>query len=225
MTEASEVFRRLGSMGWLVLAGVPSRMDQAGAQISERLLDVADLSRPPLLLSPSSTLPQEINGFLADVHTLLDVELQIVNPGDLEDEALRGLWLNAGIVIMAGGSQRFWQELIDGRLFRVRPQEILAEGSVLFAFGPAASVMGTWTLDHNTHEIEPGLGWILGSIVLPSNEDPADIASVHNHLEESEGAIALGLPDGAVLALGPDNQVEVWTESAPVLLLGKGWQR
>ncbi len=211
-------------MGWLALAGMPPGLNQAGAQISERLLEVADLSRPPLLLSPDSSLPQEIRIFLADIQTLLGVELQVVNPAELEDEELQGLWLNAGIMIMAGGSQLFWQGLIDGRLFRARPQEILAEGSVLFAFGSSASLMGAWMLDDSLHELEKGLGWILGSVVLPTNEDPAEIAAVHNHLEEKVGAIALGLPDGAMLALGPDTQVEVWTEKAPVLLLGKGWQ-
>jgi hypothetical protein len=212
-------------MGWLVLAGIPPALGQAGAQISERLLEVADLSRPPLLLSPDSSLPEEIQTFLEDIQTLLGVELHAVNPAELEDEDLRDLWLTAGIMIMAGGTQLFWQELVDGRLFRIRPQEILAEGSVLFAFGPSASLMGAWMLDDELHVLEQGLGWILGSIVLPINEDPAEIAAVHNHLEEKVGAIALALPDGAMLALGPDNQIEVWTEKAPVLLLGKGWQQ
>jgi hypothetical protein len=126
---------------------------------------------------------------------------------------------------MAGGSQQFWREFIDVRLFRGYPQEILADGSVLFAFGSVSSLMGDWMLEAGTHDLIKGLGWVPGSIVLPTNEDPAEIASVHNHLEEHEGVFALGLPDGAMLALGPDNQVEVWTEAAPVLLFGKGWKQ
>lgn len=224
MSDASSVFHRLGTMGWLALAGSLPGLDQAGAQLSERLLEVADLSRPPVVLTPETQLRGDLERFLEDLEILLGVEIQILNPNDLNDEELQNVWLNAGIIILAKGTQSFWRDVISGRLFHNRPQEILAEGAVLFALDEPASLMGAWTLNQELHELEPALGWIASSIVLPTNENPASIAPVHNHLEEQQGAFALGLPEGAMLALGPDEQVEVWTEVAPVLLLGKGWQ-
>jgi hypothetical protein len=212
-------------MGWLVLAGAPPSLDQAGAQISERLLEVADLSRVPLLLTPKGNTSSAIQEFMEDLEILLGTEIQTIHPGELGDEELQGLWLNAGIIIVTGGTQDYWSELFNERLFKIRPQEILAEGAILFSFDTAASLMGVWTLDQQLLEIRKGLGWIMGSIVIPTNTDPAEIAAVHNHLEEHEGIFALGLPDDAVLALGPHDQVEVWTDRAPVLLLGRGWQR
>ncbi|MGD8632312.1 MAG: hypothetical protein PVF85_02000 [Anaerolineales bacterium] len=224
MTDASSVFQRLGTMGWLTLASSPPRLDQAGAQLSERLLEVTDLSRPPFVLTPEPQLQDELERFVEDLQILLGVEIQILNPVDLDDVDLQNLWLNAGIMIMADGTKSFWLDVINERLFRSRPLEILAEGALLFALGESASLMGAWALNQERHEIETALGWIQGSIILPTNENPASIAAVRNHLEEREGVFALGLPDGALLALGPDEQIEVWTEVAPVLLLGKGWQ-
>jgi hypothetical protein len=211
-------------MGWLALAGSPPGLDQAGAQLSERLLEVADLSRPPVVFTPEPQLSSDLEQFVEDLEILLGVKIQILNPNELNDEELQNVWLNAGIMIMASGTQSFWRDVISGRLFHNRPQEILAEGAVLFALGEPAGLMGAWTLNQDLHELEPALGWIASSIVLPKDENPASIAPVHNLLEEQQGAFALGLPDGALLALGPDEQVEVWTEVAPVLLLGKGWQ-
>jgi hypothetical protein len=225
MAEAGSIFRRLGSMGWLALAGSPPQLNQAGAQISERILEIADLSRPPLIFYPEPSLSPHLKMFTDDLEILLENKFQVVQPNDYEDVELRELWLNAGIMIMGGGSQAYWHGLIGKRLFRTKPQEILAEGALLFAFGSSAGLMGAWAYNQGIHELEAGLGWIMGGIVLPTNTDPAEIAAVRNHIEGHEDIIALGLPDGALLALGPDDQVEVWTEEAPVLLLGKGWRQ
>jgi hypothetical protein len=225
MTDASMVFRRLGSMGWLALAGSPPQLNQAGVQISERLLEIADLSRPPLIFNPERSLRPDLKLFIDDLEILLGNEIQNVHPDELEEAELREQWLNAGIMIMGGGSQAYWRELIGMRLFQTEPQEILAEGALLFVFGACASLMGAWTFNQRLHELEQGLGWVMGSIVLPTNSDPAEISAVRNYLNDHEDIVALGLPDGALLALGPDDQVEVWTEKAPVLLLGKGWQQ
>ena len=224
MTDASAVFRRLGTMGWLALAGSPPTLNQSGAQIAERLLEVADLSRPPVLLSPEDHTSSELGAFLEDLEILLGVEIQVIDPLGLNDEELQSLWLNAGVMIMAGGTQDAWFELITTRLFKIKPQEILAEGTILFTFGVPAGLMGAWMLNPQLGELDNGLGWIMGGVVLPTNRDPAEIAAVRNHLEVHEGGFALGLPDGALLAFGPGEQVEVWTEKAPVLLLGRGWQ-
>lgn len=212
-------------MGWLTVAGTPPVLDRFNAQIPERLLELADLSRQPLLITPDPVLEEDLERFVGDLEIFLGAEIQIVNPIDLGDESLRQLWLNAGIVLLAGGTGAFWHELIAERLFRIRPQEILAEGAVLFAFGPAAGVMGAWMLDSKDQHIDQGLGWIIGAVVIATNHDPAEIAAIRNHLEDREGVFALGLPDGAMLALGPRGEVEVWSEKAPVLLLGSGWQR
>jgi hypothetical protein len=212
-------------MGWLALAGSAPSLNQSGAQISERLLELADLSQVPLLLTPVETLSTELQEFVEDLGILLSHEVQVIHPDDLAEQELRELWLNAGIVIMAGGSQAYWREVISERLFKIQPQEILAEGAVLFCFGACASLMGAWAFNQELLEIEKGLGWVFGSLVVPTNTDPAEIAAVHNHLEERANVFALGLPDGAVLALGPEGQVEVWTQKAPVLLFGRGWQQ
>lgn len=212
-------------MGWLALSGVPPVLDKSSAKISERLLELSDLSRQPLLFTPDPSVSEEVQRFVSDLEILLGLEIQIVNPADLGDEALRDLWLNAGIMILTGGSPAYWEELVGDRLFRMRPQEILAEGAVLFAVGVPASVMGAWRLDSAQMGVEKGLGWVIGGVTITTNSDPAEIAVVRNHLEEREGVYALGLPDGALLALGPHSEIEVWTEKAPVLLLGKGWQK
>lgn len=224
MSDATSVFRRLGTMGWLVLCGsIPPEPSGSGLN-TERLLEVADLSRRPFIITTQTNLDPAMQALIDDIEILLGIEIEGINPSDLTDELLQEIWLHAGIIIISGGSESMWQDLLGARLFRTRPQEIIAEGAVVFAFESAANVMGTWVLDKEMGEVDKGLGWLLGGVVASTNTDPGEIQPLKEHLEEFEGVYALGLPAGSMLALGPRSEIELWTETAPVVLLGRGWQ-
>jgi hypothetical protein len=36
---------------------------------------------------------------------------------------------------------------------------------------------------------------------------------------------ALGLPPGAIVAIGPEGEAEVWGDIRPTLALGRGWSQ
>jgi len=54
--------------------------------------------------------------------------------------------------------------------------------------------------------------------------DPGAAARVRERLASPARLYAVGLPEGAILALGPEGRVELWGSVRPTILLGAGWR-
>jgi len=74
-------------------------------------------------------------------------------------------------------------------------------------------------------QLVPGLGWLPGAIVLLGETDPMECAEVRDGLGGPGKKYALGLPPGAILAIGPEGEAEVWGDVRPTLALGRGWSQ
>lgn len=218
---AAKILQRPGTMGWLVIsAGEPD--PSLIPTLPERLLERIDPGRGVLSLEMGTGLPEgddlaaQVAQFLGQSCTRL-----VLEPNQIE--TIQQAWLEAGLIFTRGGIEPEWRDWIDNFIFQGYPEEILAEGSMFFAAGPCAAALGSW-IGSGWGVTEPGLGWLEGGIILPGVEQPVDIPFVVDLLEGEEPLYALGLGIGAVLALGPREEREVWGDRAPVIVLGRSWQ-
>lgn len=219
MKNPTTVLRRPGTMGWLVLT---SQLPEMGLEstATQRLVELVDQTRSVLLLEMQEEV--EDNFPLWIVELIGQDLIRLMATADRVEQA-RSSWLDSGLIFTCGGKPIAWQEFMSGHLFRGYPEEILSEGSVLVASGPMAAALGTWRIQSRGADLEPGLGWLEGGLVLPGQVRPAAEPAALELLEGATPAYALGLPEGAMLALGPAGEVEVWSDVKPAIVLGRGW--
>lgn len=100
--------------------------------------------------------------------------------------------------------------------------ENLEDGAVILAEGSAAEAMGDM-VDAATSSGEgrqsPGLGWIPGTVIQAHfiKERNASI------LKKRKNLLRIGIPAETALALGPDDQREIWGDIFPTITFGSGW--
>jgi hypothetical protein len=220
MSKPSEILQRPGTMGWLVLSAAEPD-PRLAPQLLDRLLERIDPGRSVVALEMAPGLP-EGDDLAAQVAQLLGQPCTRLALEPDNVETIQLAWLDAGLIFTRGGVEQEWRDWLDNHLFQGYPEEILAEGSLLFAAGPCAGALGTW-IGGESGANEPGLGWLNGGIICPGIDQPVEIPAIVDQLESAEPLYALGLGVGAVMALGPTEEREVWSERAPVIVLGKGW--
>ena len=218
MTAPQEVFRRIRGEGWLVLAGGAPLLGRPYPHLAERLLEHTDLSQPcRILVSGAATRDQD--QFLEDVDVLLNSHVQV---GALETIA-PAPDLGSGLLALLGGDSGSWLAALGRKKLDESLLDTLTDGGVVLAAPQASACFGSWVFSSDSGEAAPGLGWLPGAAVIPGQEDPVDDERVRRLLNDRSKVYALGLPTSAILALGPEGQVEVWGEAPPRVALGKGW--
>jgi hypothetical protein len=223
MTHPDQIFRRPEAPGWIVLAGEMPSLGMGSPLFMERMLEVVDLSWPPVCLVLEPGLSEDLSTVLDDFETLLGVDVTVLDLSDmLVDEVVEAV-TQAGLIILAGGEPSDWYSYLKADQIRLHPESIIQKGRVIIAIGSAASALGTWMYSGIEENIFPGLDWLMGGIVVPGENTPMDILVVRERLQAAEHMYAIGLPAGAILALGPSDEVEVWGSVKPVIALGKGW--
>ena len=60
----------------------------------------------------------------------------------------------------------------------------------------------------------------MNGIILPGQTAPSHIDHIRDLISDHIESYAIGLPEHALLALGPDNQIEVWSDTPPTIFLG-----
>jgi hypothetical protein len=207
-------------MGWLVLSGAEPDLT-LNPELLDRILEHVSPGRGVLSIEMSADLPSsddlanEVALLMGDTCTRM-----LLEPNHID--AIRQAWLESGFIFTRGGSEPDWRAWVDDYLFQGYPEEILANGSVLFASGPCAGALGSW-IGAGWRVGEPGLGWLEGGIILPDVDQPVDHPAVVELLEMDDPRYALGLNKASALALGPKGEREIWGEQAPVIVLGRGW--
>lgn len=225
MSEASELFKRPGSESWLILSGDTPSLGGATPRLGEHLLEHSDLSWPPAFLLLEQRSPDPINQFMTDMETLIGVEARVLM---LEDEVpmeVAQVSQAARLLIMADGDAQGWRAAMDPNVLGLDGESLLSQGRVVLAIGAAAAALGSWMYVDSSNTIEPGLGWLQGAVIMPRVMDPAEVELVRHHLRATPKAYAVGLPSSVLLALGPEGQIEVWSERSPVIALSSGWSR
>ena len=224
MSDATPLFRKPGSQGWLVLCNRIPKLGNQTPLLIERMLEVVDLSFPPLCLTLDSTAAEDLQVFLDDYKTLTGVDVALIDLWDLDYQEMVKAVSQAGLVVMTGGLLLDWAERIDPRGDGNSADDFLLNGRMLMAVGPVVANLGAYVLSPVEGEIIAGLGWMPGAMVLPDEIAPIDIAAVRHWLSGEENSYAIGLPHESIFALGPQGEVEVWGVSKPVISLGKGWR-
>lgn len=221
MTHAEDVIYHRGEAGWLVLSSRVPELGGETPQFAEHLLQRMDLSRPAACLVLGT---EEIPG----LKTLLEGLEMLIGLRPTVLEATReppAELARTTLVIMAGGTSPDWiRAIADSSLAELIP-DALAEGAIVLATGSVAASVGNWVMADPEGALVPGLGWLVGALVLPSSADPAQMEPVRKHLEQEPESYALGLEEGALVAIGPKGEIEVWGESQPTIMLGGGWIR
>lgn len=211
MAHPGQIFQRIQAPGWLVLAGSRPEPEAAPAWV-ERLLAHSDTSRPVHWLETEreATEPSE---FLNEIEELASSP---VEPVILDDPD----WEGAGLLMV---SDRTAPLSLTASHIASRLLACLQSGALLAAFGAPALAFGE-VLSEPSGTLVPGLAWLPGSILLagpaPTLEDPP----VRSWLR-SDRRLALRLPPAAVLALGPEGELEVWGGEQPGVTFGPGWSR
>jgi hypothetical protein len=215
----TELIRRVGTMGWLVLSGGMPSLGIGHETFMERLLTQVDLLRSPAVLHlPGGS--ESASEFAEELGALFSQPVEDHQLHMMEFEEIQAVWLEAPLLILADGRPVDWREIIHGRVFTQGSDEVIAPGAMLIAVGGAAAALGEWILEGDRGRLEAGLGWLPDAIVLPGDSRPGEREEVKRLLADQSLTYALGLPAEAIFALGPEQQVEVWSKVPPVISIG-----
>lgn len=223
MIGSLSVFQRPATMGWMVMAGTLPALGGASPRLPDRLLDNVDLSWPPLCFKVNDLLGDDLRFFLDDLELLVSVPPEVIDIQRASSDEILSATENAGLIVFVGGTTREWLRIMAPSQSYLNPAILLQEGRMMFAAGPAAGVIGTWAILGKEKELTTGLDWLKGAIILPHETAPLENLMVRKLLSKEEHSYAIGLLESAILSLGPDGQVEVWSEVSPVVSLGVGW--
>lgn len=217
--------QRPSAEGWIVLAGSTPSLGLECPRLPNYILENTDLSRTPCCLSTGGLEDEDINSFLDDLEMLLSVDVQRFTVGAVPDEEIQARLSAGGFLMLVGGSAGVWIETLESAGLRAQPKIALGKGRLLLAAGGAAAALGSWVQVKGEDTLHDGIGWIQGAVVLPDVESPAKESGMQEWLKRMNKSYAIGLPHGAVFALGPEGEMEVWGEVPPVLSLGAGWSQ
>jgi hypothetical protein len=220
VTGADRVFRRLAGEGWIVLSASLAAPGGAQRDLGDRILERLDLSLEPLLATAPQASEPAVADYVEEVEAWLDRPVRRVEVQHLTQED----WSRLGLLTLTGGPVAAWLEGLGGVEVRATPLAALGEGSLLCAAGEAAQALGTWVSSCPSGPLSPGLGWLPGAIILPGETDPMECPEIREALSGPGRKYALGLPPGAILAIGPEGEAEVWGDVRPTLALGRGWR-
>jgi hypothetical protein len=214
------LFEDFKPQGWALLAGELPSIGNAFPDLAERLLERIDVSRPPLGITPRGVHPERLAAFMEELEILIEMPGEVLEAGE---EAANHL-MDAGMVVLAGGAVRDWLQALFHSPFEQSLVEFLQDGHLVLAAGSPAGALGAWTFEEGVYELTEALGWLPGAVVLPGIDDPASLPEVRRILSAEVRSFALGLPRDTALAIGPHGEAQVWSQAAPKLVLGKGWQ-
>jgi hypothetical protein len=85
-------------------------------------------------------------------------------------------------------------------------------GAVIVGEDAGAMLLGKWGMNTAQGKIYPGWGWVSDALIT-SHYTPERTVAVRAALQRYPEAIALGIPDGVALALGPESELATWTDS------------
>ena len=162
---------------------------------------------------------REFQRFMTDLGILFENQPSFVST----DKNPAGAVEQAGLVVLAGGTNLLWLEALDRTALEESLLQQLEDGGMVLALGAPAAALGSWMFPAEGEEPVIGLGWMPGGIVLPGIGDPSTLPEIRKLLASQARSYALGLLPDTALAVGPEGEVEVWSSQAPTLMLGKGW--
>ena len=201
--------------GWLVLSGSDTHCAGLTGEVDARLLTVANLDRPLVVLlsegerSEAEAVVQHfvaLGGPAGAGFILADLTAR-----DLERGELPELLGAAGILYLGGNSPLALVE-------QLRPSPLLKgmvrgfatlQGLLIVGAGEVGRALGAWFVDSDD-QLVTGLNFLRSAIIAPHFTGSAQAMELQRVLQARPGFVGLGIPRGTALALGPRGQVQSW---------------
>jgi hypothetical protein len=206
--------------GWILLTGAMPSIGPVFPDLADRLLGRVDLSRPLLGITAGDAGSDELQVFIKELEDLIGEEGIILPLRDATGHQIE----EAGIMILSGGNPLEWLQYLKHDDLERRLLDFLRADGFVIAAGAPAGALGSWILEEDAISLHEGAGWLPDAVVLPGIHDPIELPGVRELLGAGGCSFALGVPPDAALAVGPGGVAEVWSLTAPKLVLGKGWQ-
>lgn len=223
MNATSRIFERRGSRGWVILAGEapPVRGTESSAldPITNLLRDEGAL----VILAPGGEIPSSTQPFVNDLLARFSSSLKIVDPLKGDQALILATCQKAQVVLAIGGKRDDWVKMFDQEQLPADPDSIVADNSVFIAMGSLISVLGEWIYDPDSDQISDGVGWFPKAIFISGLEAPASKEGVRQKIETQMKSYAISIAPDTIIGVGPQGKVEIWSDAAPEILLGKGW--
>lgn len=204
--------------GWLVLASSSDMSRGETDQIDARLLSVANLDRPMVVLLSDGSL-EEAEAIL-EHYTLLGgpggeaFTMANMTRDHLAAPDFLTLLEEAGILYLGGENplplvRNFYN---SPALHRIAKGYATLQGLNIIGMNGGAAAMGAWLapLPGLPQQDSLGIGFVLDSVVVPHFTQTKASPFVNHFPNVDANVLGLGIPDGAALALGPQAQVETW---------------
>ncbi len=223
MTAISRIFERRGSRGWVILAGEAPPVRGSESSALDPIIDLLRDEGALVILVPGGEIPSSIQPFVKDLIARFRGSLKIVDPFDVDKTLILATCQNAQVVLAIGGNRDDWVRIFDEEQLPADPDSIVANNSVFIAMGSLISVLGEWIYDLDSDQVSDGIGWFPKAIFLPGLEAPASKERVRQQIETQMKSYAISIAPDTIIGVGPQGKVEIWSDAAPEILLGKGW--
>ena len=224
MTQAGPLIWATGA-GWLVLVGSEERDRSETAELDDRLLALADFSRPVAFLPTAGGSLKEGEALLDDYADLGGPHgyvVPIYGAEDALDRENRDLLAEAGLIVLGGGDPRVLAQTLRGTPALEGMAEAFVRGAVVIGMGAGAAPLGEWVLSTEApEEGEPAWGWLRGAVVVPHFAGAGQASELRAALRTWPGLVGIGVPERTALALGPEGQVETWGEGEVTVVVAR----
>ncbi|MGC9522008.1 MAG: Type 1 glutamine amidotransferase-like domain-containing protein [Anaerolineae bacterium] len=221
--------RWLDGEGWLILSGGGDWQQGTTDQIDTRLLSLANLDRPMvvLLAEGSRSLAEEIlehytvlGGPGGAAFTLADL-----TRAQLQTSEFLTLLQEAGILYLGGENPLPLVNNLHNTdaLAHIVEGYSTLQGLTLMGHGAGAAALGRWVFGpHPPHPQAMGFGFLMNAVVVSHFTGTENSPILRALPQIGDNLLGLGIPEGVALALGPEGQVETWGEGNVTAVVSAG---
>lgn len=212
---AGNVFRWKEGNGWLVLSGGTGNASEIRAQVLGRASAEGGVAYISLNPEDDSVL-DDMDDLGAPAGYLVDILRE-------DDETIVKQLQESSIIVIQDSSDII--SLLSALRGAAEQGLTLAyeRGTIVLVEGLAAHLFGTWVIADTSEPIS-GLSWLAEGLILPGITSIADSEIAQQVLKANPTAIAVGIGSRSALALGPEQQLDVWGDREITVGLGSAYK-
>ena len=198
--------------GWLVLLG-GGRWEDNETIHSQAISAITDESPIAFIpaADPDPTRGEAFLSYYTDLGAPHGYVVPVQDQQSANDPANYRRLANASLIYIGGGSLQRLLETLEGTHAIDALAAAFDGGAVIVGEEAGAMLLGRWGINAAQGKIYPGWGWVSDALIVP-HYAPERSRPVHAALHRYPEAIALGVPDGVALALGPEGELATWTD-------------
>lgn len=218
----SSVFQWREGAGWLVLSGGGNFKNDDTLDIDTALIS-RTISHNPLAYLWAAGDADTADLYLEYLDELGSRTGYLVDIAGESEDALYNQLKEAGIIVIGDGQRlTHLHNNLHGAVVKGM-EDAFATGATIYGQGNGAAFLASWMNLRGTG-LQQGLGWLENGLVVPyytAERTPQVKDWLQNVIPN---AYALGLGQGAALALSPDGSIEIWGKNEITVLLGQNFQ-